>query len=168
MISKKMEKALNKQLNLELFSAYSYAAMAAWCEKENLSGFAHWMQLQTREEVEHAQKFFVYLLDQDANVNLEAIGKPEGAYNSPEHVFEVTLGHEQTVTKSIHKLVELAIDEKDYATHTFLQWFVTEQVEEEATADSVLQQVRMAGQTPGGLFLLDRELGSRQAGAGDE
>jgi ferritin len=166
MISKKMEKALNKQINLELFSAYVYAAMAADFENKNLGGFASWMKAQTQEEVGHAVRLSDYVNEQGGRVTLEAIDKPTATYETPLKAFETALKHEQLVTKSINKLVDLANQESDHATATFLQWFVSEQVEEESTADSIVQKLKLVGSSGPGLFMMDRELGQRGSSAG--
>ncbi|MBX7256944.1 MAG: ferritin [Candidatus Hydrogenedentes bacterium] len=163
MISSKLEKALNKHLNLELYSAYVYAGMAAHFETKSLPGFAHWMTIQVGEETAHAQKFYRYIIDIGGKVELDAIAKPPSDYDSVVAVFEDTVKHEVNVTKSIYKLVDLALSESHHATASFLQWFVTEQVEEEAVANDILQRVKMVAKSPEGLFLMDRELGARQA-----
>jgi len=166
MISKKMEKALNKQINLELFSAYIYAAMAVDFENKNLGGFASWMKAQTQEEVGHAVRISDYVNERGGRVTLEAIDKPPATYQAPLKAFEAALKHEQLVTKSINKLVDLAKEESDHATVTFLQWFVSEQVEEEATADSIVQKLKLVGNAGPGIFMMDRELGQRRASGG--
>ena len=168
MISKKMEKALNKQINLELFSAYIYAAMAMEFENKNLAGFASWMKAQSGEEVGHATRIADYVNEQGGRVTLEAIDKPTATYETPLKAFEAAFKHEQVVTKSINKLVDQAKDESDHATATFLQWFVTEQVEEESTADAIVQKLKLVGSAGHGIFMIDRELGQRGAsGSGD-
>ncbi|MCC6699566.1 MAG: ferritin [Candidatus Hydrogenedentes bacterium] len=163
MISSSLEKALNKHLNLELYSAYVYAAMAAYFDSKNLKGFASWMKIQTGEEMAHAQKFYAYINDVGGRVVLDAIDKPADDYKSPSAAFKTALDHERKVTKAIYKLVDLAQGESHHATTTFLQWFVTEQVEEEAVADDIVKRLSMIGESPEGLFLMDRELGARQA-----
>lgn len=166
MISAKLEKALNKHLNLELYSAYVYAGMAAYFESKNLPGFANWMSIQVGEETAHAQKFYRYIIDIGGKVELDAIAKPPSDYDSVVAVFEDTVKHEVNVTKSIYKLIDLAQSESHHATVSFLQWFVTEQVEEESVANDILQRVKMVAKSPEGLFLMDRELGTRQPSAG--
>lgn len=166
MISEKLERALNKQLNLELYSAYLYAAMAAYFEYKNLAGFANWMRVQVEEELAHAAKFYTYIQDIGGRVELEAIAKPPADFKSALAVFEEALAHEQGVTKSIYKLVDLAQKESHHATSTFLQWFVTEQVEEEKVADEIRRRLEMVGNSPEGLFMIDRELAQRKAGPG--
>ncbi len=164
MISAKLEKALNKQLNLELYSAYVYASIAAHFEHANLRGFANWMRVQVGEEAMHAQKFYKYITDVGGKVELEAIGKPPSDFKSPVGVFELVLEHEQSVTKCIYKLMDLAQGESHHATTTFLQWFVTEQVEEESTVTDILQRLKLVASSAEGIFLMDRELATRQAG----
>jgi ferritin len=162
MIDSNLEKALNKQLNLELYSAYAYASMAAYFEYKNYNGFASWMRMQAAEEMGHAQKFYQYILNVGGRVMLDAIDKPPADFKSPLSVFKGALEHERKVTKSIYKLMDLANSESHHATATFLQWFVTEQVEEEAVADNIVQRLSMIGDSPEGLFMMDRELGARQ------
>jgi ferritin len=161
MISKKMEKALNEQVNAELFSAYLYLSMEAYFKSLNLNGFANWMRVQTQEEVSHAMKIYDFIDERGGRITLKAIDGPETKWDSPLAVFNAVYEHEQKVTNLINDLVNLAIEEKDHATNTFLQWFVNEQVEEEASADQVVQQLKLMEKAPGGLFLLDRELAQR-------
>lgn len=168
MISKKMEKALNTQINEELFSAYLYLSMSAWFESINLKGFAGWMRIQAQEEVGHAMKIYGFIQERGGKVSLQAIKGPEIAWESPLAAFEGAYKHERHITGCIDKLVNQAITEKDHATSNFLQWFVGEQVEEEASADEVVQMLKLAGKQPGALFMIDRELGQRGAGAGGE
>jgi ferritin len=161
MISNKMEKALNEQVNAELFSAYLYLSMEAYFKSLNLNGFANWMMVQTQEEVSHAMKIYEFIDERGGRIILKAIDGPETEWNSPLAVFNAVYEHEQKVTGLINDIVNLAIEEKDHATNTFLQWFVNEQVEEESSADDIVQQLKMMEKAPGGLFLLDRELGQR-------
>jgi ferritin len=164
MLKDKIQKALNTQMNLELSSSYLYLAMAAYFESENLSGFAHWMKVQSGEEYGHAMKIYGYINQRNGRVNLAKIDAPKSEWKGAAEVFTETLKHEQFVTRSIDELVDLTITEKDHASNTFLQWFVTEQVEEEATAMNILDKIKMVGDNKNGLFLLDRELGMRAAG----
>ena len=157
-----MTKALNEQINKELYSSYLYLAMAADSEDKGLKGVAHWLERQHQEEYEHAMKIYRYLLDQCAKVELLPMEKPPVSYASTLKLFEEVLAHEKKVTKSIHDLVAQAIEEKDYATHTMLQWFVMEQVEEEASASEVLDKLRMLGDNVNAMFMLDRHLAARQ------
>jgi len=161
MISKKMEEALNAQVNAELYSAYLYLSMESYFTSLNLNGCANWMRVQTQEEVAHAMKIYDFINERGGRAILKAIDGPPTEWNSPLAVFEAAYAHEQKVTRLINDLVDLAIKEKDHATNSFLQWFVNEQVEEEASADAIVQQLRMMENAPGGMFMLDRELGQR-------
>lgn len=161
MISKKVQQAFNSQLNEELFSSYLYLSMAAHFEAKNLKGFAHWFRIQSQEEYGHALKFFNFILQKGGKVSLTQVATPKTEWNSIAEVFNDTLKHEQKITDLINKLVEVSMEEKDYAAHTFLQWFVTEQVEEEANVEEIIQKIEMIGDNKSGLFLLDNELGSR-------
>lgn len=161
MLSEKMEKELNKQLNAELYSGYLYLSMAAYFEEEDLPGFANWMVVQSQEEYTHGMKFYDYLISRGAKVELEAIDKPKIEWDSPEDVFTNALEHEQFVTSLINNLVDIAIEEKDHATNIFLQWFVEEQIEEEESASEVLSKVKRAKDSQNLLFMIDSELGSR-------
>jgi ferritin len=159
MLSEKLLKALNGQINAEFGSAYQYLAMAAYFDSVNLGGSARWMRRQSREEVSHAMKIFDFIHDRDGRVSLRAVAQPEGQFPSPLGVWETVLKQEQHVTGLIYALYRLASDEKDYATQTMLQWFIAEQVEEEKTAKSILEQVRMIGPSSSAIYFLDRHLG---------
>jgi ferritin len=161
MIGKKMEKALNDQINAELYSAYLYLAMAAYFESGNLPGFAAWMRAQTQEETMHAMKIYDFINERGGRVTLKAIDEPQKQWKGALAAFEAAYKHEQLVTGRINKLVDLAIQEKDHATNAFLQWFVNEQVEEETSVDSIVQNLKMAEKAPGAMFMMDRELGQR-------
>ncbi|MBM4032076.1 MAG: ferritin [Planctomycetes bacterium] len=161
MLSKKMEEALNKQLNAELFSSYLYLAMAADFEAKNLPGFAHWLKVQAKEEHGHGMKFYEHINDRRGRVTLAAIAAPPAEWKTPLAAFEVVLEHEKKVTGLINALVELAAKEKDNATGVMLQWFVTEQVEEEKNADYIVAQLGMIGESAHGLIMLDRALAQR-------
>ncbi len=161
MLSKKMEKAINEQINAEMFSAFLYLSMSAYFESEGYEGMASWMRIQYQEEEVHAFRFFDYVNERGGRVVLKAIDAPAATWKSAEHVFTETLKHEQKVTGLINKLVKLSRVEDDYATESFLRWFVDEQVEEEATAGSILQKVKMVGTTGNALYMLDKELGLR-------
>jgi ferritin len=161
MIDKKMEAALNEQVNAELYSAYLYLSMNAYFEAANLPGFANWMRMQTQEEVMHAMKIYDYVNERGGKVALKAIAQPQTQWESPLAVFEATYKHEQKVTGLINDLVNLAIEEKDHATNTFLQWFVSEQVEEEDNASTVLGQLKLIKDNPQALFLMDKDMGQR-------
>ena len=160
-----MQKELNEQVNKEFYSAYMYLAMSAYCNTIGLPGFAHWMRMQYEEESLHVTKMYDYILGQGGEVHLMAIEEPEKEYGSPLQIFEKTLEHEQYVTDMIHRLMDLAIEEKDYATQTFLQWYVTEQVEEEANVNDILAPLRMVGEDKGGLMMIDQQLAGRAAPA---
>lgn len=161
MLSKKITKALNDQLDHEMYSSYLYLAMSAHFEYTNLRGFAHWTRVQYEEELIHFNKFFDYINEKGGQVALGAIEAPPIKWKSPLDAAKAILSHEQMITGKINDLVELAIKEKDYATNAMLQWFVTEQVEEEASADEVLQNIKLVKDAPGGLYMLDRELSQR-------
>ncbi len=161
MLSKKMLAALNRQINAELYSSYLYLSMAAWLESENLKGFAHWMQVQAQEEQGHAMKFYKFVNDRLGKVTLAAIDAPPDSWSSPAAVFADVCKHEAKVTGLIHDLAELAAADKDHATSVFLQWFITEQVEEEATANEVLAVLKAVKDSVGGLYQLDHRLGKR-------
>jgi ferritin len=161
MINKKMEEALNGQLNAELYSAYLYLSMQAYFESVNLPGFATWMRIQTQEELMHSMKIYDFITERGGRVILKSVEQPPTEWDSPLAVFEAAYKHEQKVTGLINELVNLAVNEKDHATNNFLQWFVTEQVEEESSADEVVQKLKMVENAPGGMFLLDGELGQR-------
>ena len=165
MISQKMADALNKQINEELFSSYLYASMTTYFEHKSLKGFAHWMRLQTEEENVHANKFIKFMEDRGARVLLTAIEGPKTDWDSPLQVFEEALAHEQHISKCVNDLSSMAIEENDHATHAFLEWFVSEQVEEEANVGEVVDQLQLVEGAPAGLFLLDREVGTRFAEA---
>lgn len=161
MLSKQIQDAINEQINAELYSAYIYASMSAYFQSVNLPGFANWMRVQTQEEVMHAFKFYAYVNERGGRVVLQAIDAPPQEWDSPLAAFEAVYVHEQKVTGLINDLVDLAVKESDHATTNFLQWFVSEQVEEEAGADEVVQKLKLVGDAPGGLFMLDREMGQR-------
>lgn len=161
MLSAKMQEALNSQINAEYYSSYLYLSMAAFCEKIDLKGFGHWFRIQSQEEMVHVMKFFDYILDRGGEVTLTAIDAPATTWTSALGVFEAALAHERHITSRIGKLVDLANAEGDHSTHALLQWFVNEQVEEEATVDTIVKQLRMAGDAPVALLMIDRELGQR-------
>jgi ferritin len=162
MLKKVMEDALNEQIVKEMFSSNLYLSMAAYFHTINLNGFANWMRLQAQEEMVHALKFFDYLLDRGANVTLGTIEAPKKQWDSPLNAFEESLAHEIKITESINHLADLSIQEKDHATHNMLQWFIQEQVEEEATVNEICDRLKLADGSPGGLFILDHEMKQRQ------
>jgi ferritin len=164
MLSEKMQTALNGQLNAELYSSYMYLSMNAYFRGINLDGFANWMHFQAQEELMHAMKFYDFINQRGGKVKLQQIEAPPWEWDSPLGVFKATLAHEQKVTGLIHELVDLALAEHDHATNIFLQWFVSEQVEEEESVGGVLEQLKLMGEAKGGLFMIDRELAKRSAG----
>ena len=163
MISKTMSDAINKQINAELYSSYLYLSMAAYFESINLPGAAHWMNIQVQEELGHAVKLFNFVNERRGRVVLTGIEGPPSKWDSPMVAFEAVLEHEQKVTALINNLADLAVTEKDHASGIFLQWFVTEQVEEESSADAIIQKMKLAGDAPGALLMLDQELAARPA-----
>jgi ferritin len=161
MLNKKIEGALNQQLIAELYSSYLYLSMSAYFQSINLPSFANWMRVQAQEELVHAMKFYDFINARGGRVMLQQIEAPPTEWSSPLDVFENAYKHEQKVTGLINDLVNLAVGERDHATNIFLQWFVTEQVEEEASADEVVQKLRLVGNDSAGLFMLDGEMGQR-------
>lgn len=161
MISQAMQDALNKQINEELYSAYVYASMANFFEHKSLKGFASWMRNQSEEELGHARRFVTYMNDRGGRVVLGAVKAPPVDWESPLDAFENAYKHECHISACINELSTMSINEKDHASHAFLEWFVTEQVEEESTADEIVQQLKLMEGAPGGLFLMDRELAQR-------
>jgi ferritin len=162
-LSAKLEKSLNDQINLELTSAYAYLGMAAYFEGTPFTGFAAWMRVQTGEEVGHAGRIFKYIVERGGKVKLGAIPEPKCEYRSPLEVFKASLGHEQKVSAAICAIYEQATAEKDYATLSFLKWFLDEQVEEERNATEILARLELAGDNRGALYQLDSQAGSRAA-----
>jgi len=160
-IKPKIESALNNQMNKEFYSSYLYLAMAAHFEAKNMKGFAHWMRVQSQEEYGHAMKIYNYLVERAGKIALTTIEPPPATWKTHREVFEDAYKHEQTVSESINGIVDLAKSEKDHATEVFLQWFVSEQVEEEATASMIVEKLKLAGEGPGALLILDSELGKR-------
>ncbi len=161
MMKEPIEKAFNEQINAETFSAYLYWSMSAWFETINLSGAAAWMRAQAQEEMLHAMKFFHHINERGGAVKLTAIEAPQTEWDSPLAAFEAAYKHEQYISQRIDDLVTLAREQKDYACESMLQWFTDEQVEEEATVDQVVQQLKLSKEAPGALFMIDRELGQR-------
>ncbi len=160
-MNKKVEKALSEQINAEMYSSYLYLSMSAYFADANMSGFANWMRIQAQEELAHAMIFFDYVNERGGRVDLKVIEKPKKEWKNAIEVFEETLKHEQHVTSLINNLVNLAIEEKDHATNNMLQWFVKEQVEEEANANQILGEVKMTEGKGPGMFMIDRELKAR-------
>ena len=167
MISDRIESALNDQINAEYFSAFTYLSLNAYFESLDLKGFAHWMRIQYSEELTHAEKIFDFVNDRDGRVSLASVEAPRFEWSSPLEGFEAALENERTLSGRINDLVALALEEKDFATHTFMQWFVNEQVEEEALVRDIVQDLRRVVDDSSGLFLMDRDLGQRQPEQGD-
>jgi len=161
MLNKKIEKELNNQINAEYWSAYFYLSMAAYLENKNLPGFANWMKIQYQEEISHMMKFFDYINERGGRVLLKPIAAVKLEWENEIEVFEDTLKHEQKVTELINNLVNISFEEKDHATYNMLQWYISEQVEEEANVDRILQQLKMMEGNKHGLLMLDRELQQR-------
>ncbi|MBM3254900.1 MAG: ferritin [Candidatus Omnitrophica bacterium] len=161
-MDKKLEKAFNEQIKNELYSAYLYLAMAAYCESKNLAGFAHWLKVQAKEEQSHAMKLFDFLIDRGVRVVLQAIAQPPLDFSSAADVFEKTLEHEKKVTALIDKLYMLSRELKDNPAAIFLQWFVSEQVEEEKNAAQILDTIKVIKPDSAALIMLDRELAKRE------
>ncbi|MCQ6253640.1 ferritin [Methanocaldococcus sp.] len=160
MIKENILNALNKQINKEFYSAYLYLSMSAYAESLGLKGFAQWFKVQSQEELDHAMKIYSYVIERGGRVKLYAIEKPKNDWSIIE-VFEDGYKHEQLMTESINNLMDLAVSEKDYATVNFLQWFVNEQVEEEASFSEILDKLKLIGDDKRGLFMLDKDLGQR-------
>jgi len=163
MLSTNLQAAFNDQINKELYSAYLYLGMSAWCEAANLPGAAHWLQAQAQEEQSHALKFYGFVHDRGGKVTLEAIAKPEQEYGSLLDLFEQVLEHERKVTALINGLYKTALAESDYPAQVILQWFINEQVEEEKNATMIVETLKMVGTQGASLFMVDRQLGARAA-----
>ncbi|MFC1808751.1 ferritin [Candidatus Omnitrophota bacterium] len=161
MVSKEMQKELNEQINKELYSAYLYISMGAYAASIGLNGCANWFSVQAKEEFTHADKFYNFIIERGGRVLLAAIDEPPHDFKDAHQMFDETYKHEQFVTDRIHKLVALARKENDFATDNFLQWFVAEQVEEEASVDEILQKIKLTGGEGNGLFMIDQELAAR-------
>lgn len=161
MLSPVIEAAINDQINNELFSSYSYLSMAAWCDHQQFTGCAHWLRLQSQEEYGHAMRLFDFLLARNGVVKLKPIAEPEHTFESIVNVFEKSLAQEERVTGQIDALYELAFQEKAFAALVELEWFITEQVEEEKTAREVVHKFQLCQNDPASLLDLDRELGAR-------
>lgn len=162
MLKQKLEKAINKQINAELWSAYLYLSMSAYFESMSLCGFANWMRVQAQEEVGHAMRFYNHVVERRGRVTVSAISAPPATWKSPLHAFDEAFKHEQKVTGMIDELATMAAAEKDHATASMLKWFIDEQVEEELSTDTIVQKLKMIGTNTGGLFMLDHELGERK------
>jgi ferritin len=162
LLDKKMHDALNHQINEELYSAYLYLSMSAQFEAEGLKGFAKWFSIQAKEEVNHAMKFYHFIINRGETIHLQAIAEPTAKWDSPLKAFQASFKHEQKITGLIHSLVNLAIKLNDHATSQFLQWFVSEQVEEEANANEMVHKLQQVKDDISGLFFLDKLLGKRE------
>lgn len=156
-----MQTAIGDQINAELWSAYLYLSMSAYFERQNLRGFANWMKVQWQEELTHAVKFYDYVHSRGGEVHLKPIAAVDTDWKNPVAVFTATLEHEQVVTGLINNLANIAVEEKDHASNSMLQWFIAEQVEEEANVEQILVQLKMIGDNGYGLLMLDRELATR-------
>lgn len=163
MISKQMEKAINEQINREFYSSYLYLSMATYLADKNLTGMAQFMKVQAQEEITHAMKMYDYVEEQGGRVLLDAIDKPDTEFDGVLGVFKKSYEHEQFVTKNINNLVDLAIKESDHATKVFMDWFVSEQVEEEATFDAIVKKLELIGDNGHGILMIDDQLGARQS-----
>ncbi len=161
MISKTMQDALNAQINAEQYSAQLYLAMSAYCEGKSFKGFAHWLKVQASEETAHAAKLIDFLLDRGGKLELQPIAAPPTEFGTIIQVFEQTLTHEKGITAKINALFERARNEKDYASEITLQWYVTEQVEEEANVGQIVDHLRAVGDQGGGIWYLDSKMGKR-------
>lgn len=162
MLSKKMEDAMNKQVNAEFYSSFLYLSMSADFESKNFLGFANWLKIQAEEEYSHAMKFYSHIIERGGKVKLAAIDAPESEWDKASKAFGQAYEHEQKVTAMINKLMDIAESEKDYASRSFLTWFVDEQVEEEANASQIVETLKLIGENTNGLFALDHRLGKRK------
>lgn len=165
MLTQKLQDALNGQLNFEFYSSYIYLSMASYFESINLKGMAHWMNLQTEEERQHALKFVDHINERGGRVVLQGIEAPPTEWASPLEAFQDAYRHECQVSERIGELVNLSLHEKDHATNAFVQWFVSEQVEEEANVLEIVDKLKMVGDNPTALFMIDQELGKRTVAA---
>jgi ferritin len=163
MLNAKLQDAFNKQINAELFSSYLYLSMAAYFEADDLRGMAHWMRIQAGEENQHAMRIFDFINDRSGRVTLGQIEAPQAEWKSPLDAFEDALKHEKKISAMIDNLMNLAAVEKDGASHDFLEWFVREQVEEEAASQLIVSQLKLAGDSGLGRYMLDQQLGQRAA-----
>ncbi|XPV67476.1 MAG: ferritin [Halarcobacter sp.] len=161
MISKDLQKALIEQLNKEFYSAYVYLGMSAYASKEGFNGASSWFLTQYQEEIMHAMKLFKYLEDQDAKISLPEIKAVKVEYKSLLDTFKKSLAHEERMTKNLNNLSDMAMKDKDHATYNLLQWYVTEQVEEEATLNKIIDHINLVGDNGYGLYTIDKELATR-------
>ncbi|MDY0233113.1 MAG: ferritin [Sulfurimonas sp.] len=165
MITKKMKKDLEKQLNHEFYSAYLYLAMSSYCSNKDFNGAANWFKMQYEEEHMHATKIYNYLIEQGAHVLLKSIEKPPKSFGTLLNVFELSLEHEQMMTARLNNLSDLALKSKDHATYNLLQWFVNEQVEEEASVSEIISKIKLVKEDGYGLLMIDNELSTRSTPA---
>ncbi|MDI6803626.1 MAG: ferritin [Bacteroidota bacterium] len=161
MLSKTLQNTINNQIQAEMFSSYLYLSMSAYCEMNNFLGAAKWFKMQSEEEWGHAMKFYGFIIERGGKITLKAIDEPQLDFKSLLGAFEETLTHEKKVTALINKLYEQSLKESDYATQIFLQWFITEQVEEEANAIAIIERIKMVGEKASSLLWIDKELGKR-------
>lgn len=166
MLSEKIQQVLNKQLNAEFHSAYTYLSLASYFEDLDLNGCAHWMKIQYQEELMHADKIYIFINNRDGRVLLQVLEAPRSEWESPLEAFKWALANEQALSKKIYEVVEEALQERDHATHTFMQWFVNEQVEEEAIVRDIVSDIERVVESKDGLFLMDRDLAGRKPQAG--
>lgn len=161
MLNEKLQAALNDQIKHELYSAYIYLSMSAYCDGKNLSGFAVWLKMQAQEEMEHALRIYDHILERGGNVTLQAIDQPPSEFGSPLDIMEQSLAHERFITSRINELYDLSVEVQDRAAQVMLQWFITEQMEEEATVDEIVERLKMFGQDGTALLMVDTQLGNR-------
>ncbi len=161
MIKTTIADAINEQISKEMFSANLYLSMSAYFQSVNLAGFANWMRIQVQEETFHSMRFFDYLLARGGSPKISALAAPESKWDSPLAAFQAAYKHEQSITESINKLTDLAIKESDHATNILLQWFITEQVEEEETVNEIVEKIKLIGDFTAGIIMLDNELKTR-------
>lgn len=165
-MNERLQEAMNSQIKNEFYSAYTYLSLAAYCEYINMPGFAHWLRVQSEEELEHAMKFFDHINERNGRVSLQAIEQPPTEFGSLLDVFKAAYAQEQKVTGQIHDMYDIAVEDKDYAAQALLQWFAVEQVEEEQITSDLVARLEMIGDHPASLVILDRELAGRSAGEG--
>jgi ferritin len=162
MLKEKIQQGINDQINFELYSSYMYLSMSSYFSSKNLNGFANWMRIQAQEEVVHAMKLYDYVIERGGRALLAPLEGPPAEWAGPLEAFETAYQHETIVSSRINNLVDIALEERDHATHIMLQWFVKEQVEEEATALGIVEQLKMIQGSPNGIYMLDKELAQRQ------
>jgi|SRR5699024_1087030 len=167
MIKKKIEEAINDQIQAEFQSAYTYLAASAWFEEQNLSGFASWLKAQWQEEIEHGMKFYNHLIQREGRPILQKIEKPSAQFESPRKVFKSALEQERNITKRIHNMYDIAKTEDDYPLKSLLLWFIDEQVEEEEMVQDIIDKLVLIGEDGSGLYLLDREMAERTGSSGE-